>query len=459
MDFGTCRQSARPLDMIGLLFDRLSAVHDNHKRIAAGAALIGGLTLIAKMFVAAREVAIAWRFGVGATVDAYQLSLTLTTWLPMMFGGVTTVVLVPTLVGLRRREATGDRFVAELNGNIVLTGAIVAGLTWLAAPAMAALLASSTEPHTLELTRRMSRTMAPIALFMIPSAYFCARLQARERFWYSISDAIPAILIALAVLAPLSMEGPNALVAGTLAGFAVQVALLALMVSRSDPPLDRIRLRRHSANWQVLYKSLLFMTLGQVLITFSTPIDQAFAARLGEGAVATLGYANRVIALFSGFATIIVARALLPVLSASVAAGELELARRQAIQWSVLLFIAAAIGSIVLWALTPDAVRLLFQRGAFTPGASTAVAGALRVGLLQLPFYFAGMAFVQWYAATGQFKIMLWNGAAALGIKVIANAALVGPLGVKGIMTAAAVMYAANLLLLVLFLKVPGQAQ
>ena len=70
--------------MITTLIGRISGVHDNHKRIASGALLIGALTLGAKLFVAAREMAIAWRYGVSGTVDAYQLAITITTWLPML---------------------------------------------------------------------------------------------------------------------------------------------------------------------------------------------------------------------------------------------------------------------------------------------------------------------------------------------------------------------------------------
>src|SRR5678815_3329780 len=143
----------------------------------------------------------------------------------------------------------------------------------------------------------------------------------------------------------------------------------------------------------------LLMVSGQLLISASIPIDQGFAARLGEGAVASLGYANRIITLLSGIGTIVVGRALLPVLSSAVADGEFDLGRRQALQWSALLGISATIGSAIIWFIAPELIQLLFQRGAFSAAAAAAVTHLLRWGLLQLPFYFAGIALVQWYAA------------------------------------------------------------
>jgi peptidoglycan biosynthesis protein MviN/MurJ (putative lipid II flippase) len=420
---------------------RLSAIHANHKRIASGALLIGALTVVAKLFVAGREMAIAWRYGVSATADAYQLALTIAMWLPMMLTSVMTVVLVPRLVGLQRRAADRRQFLSELNGTVLILGAGVAGLIWLAAPAASALLASHAELRTLHLTAGISRAIAPVALLVIATAYLSARLQARERFMYSVTEAIPALIIGTFVIAPLGLAGAAPLIVGTLVGYVLQVFLLGLLVVGGDPPLGGTRVRHTSSEWHTLYGSVLLMVIAQLLITFSVPIDQGFAARLGEGAVATLGYANRIITLFSGLASIVVGRALLPVLSGAVADGDLALGRRHALQWAGLLAGAAALGCAVLWIAAPGLVRILFQRGAFDAMASANVAGVLRYGLLQLPFFFGGMALVQWYAALGRFRAVLSITTGALAVKFGLNAVLTPVYGIDGIMIATASMY------------------
>ena len=71
--------------------------------------LIGVLVALAKVCVALREVTIAWRYGVDAVVDAYQVALTLTTWLPLLIAGITTSVLVPRLVAVRREPLRAIR--------------------------------------------------------------------------------------------------------------------------------------------------------------------------------------------------------------------------------------------------------------------------------------------------------------------------------------------------------------
>jgi peptidoglycan biosynthesis protein MviN/MurJ (putative lipid II flippase) len=147
------------------------------------------------------------------------------------------------------------------------------------------------------------------------------------------------------------------------------------------------------------------------------------------------------VTLLTGFGAVVVARALLPVISGAVADGNHVLGRRQTLQWSALLGGIAAVGACALWVIAPLLVELLFQRGAFNAAASAAVAHVLRFALVQLPFYFAGIALVQWYAATTRFRAILAITVCALVLKVALNAILAPRLGVAGIALATAGMY------------------
>jgi peptidoglycan biosynthesis protein MviN/MurJ (putative lipid II flippase) len=445
------RSDGRDGKLIPSLVARFSAVHVNHKRIASGAALIGVLLIVAKLFVAGREVAIAWRFGVSGLVDAYQLSLTIVTWLPMMLTNVMTVVLVPRLVQLQSRPEEQKLFLAELNGSVIAIGILLAAGVWLAAPAAAALLGSRAEPTTLQLTASISRQIAPVALFMIVTGYLSARLQSNERFAYCVSEAIPAAMIALLVLAPVAISSESRLVSGAVFGYAMQVAVLGTMLRRGDRSVALVRLRHRSAEWPSIYRALLVMAAGQLILTATLPIDQLFASRLGEGAVATLGYANRIITLVTSFGVVVLARALLPVLSEAAAAGNHTLGSRQARQWSWLLFgtglVVGAVGALA----APAFVSLLFQRGAFSADDTEAVAELLQFGMLQLPFYFAGVALVQWVAATSRYGALLVVACGALVVKILGNLFLVQPLGLEGLMVATAAMYALSFVLQYIF--------
>jgi peptidoglycan biosynthesis protein MviN/MurJ (putative lipid II flippase) len=438
---------------------RLTTVHPNHRRIANSALLIAALTVIAKLFVTAREIAIAWRYGISDTVDAYQLALTIVTWVPLLLSGTLAVVLVPLLVRQRHRLENRKGFISELNATALLVAVTVALATFVLAPAVARLLASQLDAQTVNVTTSMAERMAPIAFAIIIAGYFTARLQARERFSYTVTEAVPALFIVLLVAGPFYAAGATPLVIGTVVGFGAQLVLLGLLVVRADPPFGGLRIRHESGEWRAIYGAMLMMGAGQLLITAALPVDQLFAARVAEGAVATLGYATRIVTILMGLATVVIGRALLPVLSQAVADGHLGLGRRQALQWSGMMFCAAAVGALALWMLAPELVRLIFERGAFGDRATTEVAAAVRFGAFQLPFYCAGIVLVQWYAANGLFRDLFLMNIAALVLKVAGNAILAPALGVGGIMLSTALMYALTSSLMLLLISRTSPAE
>lgn len=79
--------------------------------------------------------------------------------------------------------------------------------------------------------------------------------------------------------------------------------------------------------------------IGQYILSFITPIDQYFAAQLGDHAIATLSYAYRIITLLLGLGSMAIARATLPVLSGIAASGNLYRARSVALKWSGLMLL------------------------------------------------------------------------------------------------------------------------
>jgi putative peptidoglycan lipid II flippase len=162
------------------------------------------------------------------------------------------------------------------------------------------------------------------------------------------------------------------------------------------------------------------------------------ATRLGAGANSTLGYATRLTGLAISLGALAVSRALLPALSRVAEAGP---RRSVAFQWSVLLFAAGLATALGAWAAAPWGIRLFYQHGQFHAGDTAAVTNLFRLSLTQLPFYFAGMAMVQLLASTGDYRAFAAIGVGALAVKIGAVAALVGPLGLGGVILSTALMY------------------
>jgi peptidoglycan biosynthesis protein MviN/MurJ (putative lipid II flippase) len=111
----------------------------------------------------------------------------------------------------------------------------------------------------------------------------------------------------------------------------------------------------------------------------------------------------------------------------------------------VALFLAGIAVGVAAWGIAPWGIRLLFQRGAFSAADTAGVVQAFRWGVLQLPFYFAGIVVVQLIASANDYRKFLYIGVINFVTKVAANFLLIPVLGIGGALLATSVMHAVSL--------------
>ena len=430
--------------VLGVIRSRITRAHPDHHAIAKGMAWVALFVFLGKLTGAAKEMAVAYRYGVGEEVDAYLFVLNLVSWPVGVWFSVLTVVLVP-LAARIRQDATAElpRFRAELFGLALLIGLTFATLAWLGLPSL--LRAPWTGlPAT---TVALASEMVPALVFLMPLgviiSLFSAWTLAAGRHANTLLEGVPALAIALAVLM-LPGGGIEPLVWGTLAGFAFHLTSLAVpFVGRCE--IEAPRFTRRSPHWSPFWQGFGIMLAGQALMSFVGIIDQFFAAHLGTGAIATLSYANRILALILGLGATAVGRATLPIFSKAEAQGSAQ-GHRLASHWVRLLFLLGVIAMILAWGSARWAVQLLFERGAFTLQDTLAVTGVLRYGLVQLPFYFAALVFVSYVSSQRRYTLLFWSGVIGLGSKILGNMVLIPLFGINGIAMAWGLVYAINAL-------------
>ena len=121
------------------LLARWRSTRTEHRAIARGIFVVAGFALIARFLGAAKEIAVAWRYGVGAEVDAYLLGFNLVSWPVGIASSVLPVVVLPLLTRMRGENPAGvRRFMAESLGLTIAVGAAVSLVTLLVLPPMVA---------------------------------------------------------------------------------------------------------------------------------------------------------------------------------------------------------------------------------------------------------------------------------------------------------------------------------
>lgn len=424
----------------------LREAHPDHHAIARGMVWVALFVLLGSVARAAKEMAIAYRYGVSAEVDAYLFVFNLVSWPVGVWFSVLTIVLVPLAARIRHgASAELPRFRAELFGLTLLLGLALALLGWMGLPPLLRASWVGLPDATVSITVSMVPALALLAPLGVIISLFSAWMLAAGRHANTLLESIPALVILAALLA-FSDGGVEPLIWGTLGGFVVHLVSLALALARQGE-IEVPRFTRQSHQWTPFWQGFGIMLAGQALMSFTGVIDQFFAAHLGTGAIATLSYANRILALVLGMGAMAVSRSTLPVFSRAQAQGGEQL-HRVATHWVRLLFALGVVAMLISWWVAPWGVKLLFERGAFTAQDTALVTEVLRYGLTQLPFYFAGIVLVSLLSSQGKYREIAVIAGTNLFIKLAAMAILTPAMGINGIALSTSIMYASTLLLL-----------
>ncbi|MFM0322787.1 murein biosynthesis integral membrane protein MurJ [Caballeronia glebae] len=415
------------------LRERLLGVHQDHKRIARSAFVLLLFVLAGKLIGASKEMAIAYRYGVSGTVDAYQLALTMVTWLPATITNQLSVLLVPALVALRNDKAQQNRLLSELEGAGLAIGVVVSLLLYFFWPHMVGFFSGTLAESTREMCRQMVVGMTPVGVLAFTICISAARLQASERHINTLLECVPAIALLIFVLSPRDNTSIMPLIVGTTIGIVIQAVWLRILAKRADGVPARPRLSVRAPQWPGMTRSLGMLLIGSVVANLWLPVDQYFMAHMGDGAIATLGYANRLLSLLVSMGAIAISRATLPILSEILHRGDHARARSTARKWSFVMLGVGTVGAVIAYALAPFAIKLLFQKGAFTSEDTIAVTSLFRCGLSQIPFSFGMCVLIQLFASEARYRAITIISVLGFATKLAANAVLIRFYGTLGV--------------------------
>lgn len=181
------------------------------------------------------------------------------------------------------------------------------------------------------------------------------------------------------------------------------------------------------------YKNFFSATLGSSTLHLSAFIDTWLASYLVSGSISYLYYANRIFQLPLALFAIATSIALFPMVARAIKNKNeniaLKLMKKSALILFVLLFISTLIGII----FNDFIIKLLFERGEFTPQDTQNTAFILSMYLIGLlPFGLAKIFSLWLYANEKQFltaKISMYS----LGCNIVFSLILIKPFGAAGL--------------------------
>ena len=328
-----------------------------------------------------REAALAARFGLSTTMDAYFAAVFIPTMVYMvLIAGMLSPVFIPILLqdADDRSGRLSETFSVVTNLVLLFLTAIV-GCAVITASKWLSPLFPGFSPATTEVTLRLIYIIFPAILFVALAGILTAALNAFHKF--ALPAIAPALSSATVVIAALFARGNRAIYLvgiATAVGFLLQLLLLIPAIVSLGIRYRPILSLRHPAIGKFLRLGgplLLYLVIANVSLLF----ERNLASRLSAGAVSTVTYATRLFTVPSNFLAAPLAIVAYPQFAReSLRENWGDLGRQVSRMFRLVLFIFLP---VTLWTVLNalPLTRLLYERGEFRLEDSILTSRVLRL--------------------------------------------------------------------------------
>ncbi len=434
-----------------------------HKKIFKSAGTVSMFTLLSRILGFIRDVVIASYFGTRTAAQAFVVAFRIPNTLRHLIGeGAANSAVIPVLSEYLGKEDKEEFW--KLSGvllnilSIILFFITIAGI--LLAPLIVRIIAFgfSDDPAKLALTIKLTRIMFSFIFFIGLTAYAMGVLNTLKHFAVSAAGSclLNITMIAFGLYFCRYFAQPivgmaYAVLIGGFLQLLVQIPVLIKKGFRLRFPLS-FRHPEVSRIGSLLFPRMLGSSIYQLNI-FADTMFGSLGRIVGEGAIAALYYANRLIQFPTAIFGIAITTATLPTLSELAVNGETQKLKDTlmlSVKAMVFLLIPSSVG---LFVLSGPIIRVLFEHGQFDAGSTYITTIALMAYCFGLFAYSGARLITSCFYALKDTRTPVKVTFICLIINVVLNFALMWKLKVAGIALATSISSFANFLMLVYVLK------
>jgi putative peptidoglycan lipid II flippase len=432
--------------------------------LARSAGLTGAATLTSRILGLLRDQVLAAIFGASNDMDAFIVAFRIPNLVRDLFAeGAMSAAFVPTFT--RRLTLHGKDDAWRLGNNLlnallIVTGALVAAGIVFARPLVTAYAVDFSQvPGKLELTILLTRLMLPFLTMVAVAAAVMGMLNSLHHYFVpALAPAMfnVATLVCAFALVPLmpsfGLPPIMAIAIAALLGGALQVLVqwpalwregfrYRLVLDPRDPGLRQVLVLMGPG------------TVGLAATQVNLFVNTLLATSQGTGAVSWLSYAFRLMYLPIGLFGVSIATAALPAVSRYAAVGDEGGIRRTAAEAVAMMMVLNVPATLGLVTLADPIVRLLFERGHFTPSDTASTAAALRLYAIGLVGYATARIVSPVFYAIRQSRVPVIVSLCTIALNIAANLWLVHVMGFRGLALGTSLAMLVNGIALLLLLR------
>ncbi len=410
-------------------------------------ATFGGLTMVSRVTGFLRDMVLANFLGAGAMADAFVVAFKLPNLFRSLFAeGAFTSAFVPLFS--QKLVSEGKKrsifFAAQAMAVLTLIVGLFVVLFEILMPYVVTVLAPGfhQDAGKIELAVELCRITFPFLLLIAIVSFQGGILNSFEKF---AAPATAPIILNLTMIfaafafAPFMPTAAHGFALGITVAGVLEVLWLAYFLRRIDVrihPYLHIGKIMRNPEIKTLFKRIAPGVVGAGIYQINMAVDTILVSLVGTGAISWLYYANRLQQLPLGVVGAAISVALLPLLSKSLKAGNIDEAREtqnKAVEYGLLLAFPAAILLIVF---AEPIVELLFRHGKFLATDASKTAYAVIAYSIGLPCYVLTKALMPNFFARGDTVTPVKYSAVVFATNFIFNVILMQWFGHIGIATA-----------------------
>lgn len=415
-------------------------------RIVSGFVLVALLTVGSKAVSFVKDAAVARHFGTGDELDAFLVSFGLLTFLAALVGGGLPESFLPVYAEVSHLKTRRRAHRLGIQSTVLhaLSLGVLATACFFIAPHFVNWATRGFSEEKKELAVGVLRHLLPFMVCFGMSYQLSAWLRADKRFVIATSAPIlvPVTIIGMLLHAG-SQTTVDTLVKGTVAGSILHLTVLIGAVA-CQLPRQRSFWRHSLSLWEPKLKRVAkhaahFLFAGGIFSS-SVVVDQTMAAWLAPGSVAVLGYTEKICGIILAVTVAPSCDVLFPYFADKVARRDWLGVKRQLFVSAGSILALALPAALLLVGLAPWVIRLLFERGSFTPEDTQRVAEVLRYAALQIPFYILGSLASRVIVAMQATNFIIWLSFIGLVGNAALNWVFMRTMGAAGIALATALI-------------------
>jgi len=398
-------------------------------------------TALSRVMGLVRESVFAHLFGVGAATDAFNVAFRIPNLLRDLFAETAlSAAFVPVLASEKAMSKAAENRLASniFNVLLIVTGAVsLAGI--FLSPSLARFIAFGFErvPGKMELTADLTALLFPFLVFVSLAAWAMSYLNSEKSFF--VPSVAPAFFSLFTIVVAVAMFGWYTARGGNpIFGMAWGVLAGGLMQFLFQLPLLRKKGFRYSAHlnfrdpgFRRVMALFIPVAIGLAGSRINVLVNTILVTPLAQGSVSWLNYAYRIMHLPFALFGIAVGTVALPSFSELVTKND-QPAVKSALLESVKMVVFLTVPASALLAfLSAPVTRIIYQRGRFTASDTSAVAVAVVLYALGIPFMSALRNLAAFFYAYKDARTPMYAGFASIGLNIVLNLSLMWVIGYK----------------------------